>query len=513
MYWYLRAISEKLTLKVEIYNCLNMRIILIFIGYLGCVALGFSASAALENEAILMAVRDYGIWIAVVALGCLSALGLTLFLAYVLLRSKIRRLLKADGVMTETEMANGLIDLVTTPIGVTNPTPRDRQRAAVVNFSTWLMRRETTQFYFNVTVTVMGGLIGSATLLLLYEQNQKIDEQNRRITLQTDANVTQSVLLEGARRSSNAQELNSLLLDIRAGREVIISECSEEKKSACFKWMHENDARRLFIPDELFQRRIKAFAQRSTPYFTVTPKDRTVEFDERLNSQLDLPFQSPERGRLLEELVRNEFQVTDIDFSYAELDGAELPYAYMPRANLSWATLQDADFQEAHIPDANLRNSDLSRANFSGSFALKARFDGATLETTNFSNSQLPDATMTDGKMGSVIFKSANLMGTRFNRSDLKNSDFRSSNLMGADFRNTNLSGSAFGWSNISEADFRDAQQADIQLNAAWAWEDWPPVGLAPGMQFRLCRYQAGAQRTQKPNDELCRNVIVAPVE
>lgn len=486
-----------------------MRFALQFFLCLAFTTLGFFAKAALENAAIASAIREYGVWVVVLSLALLFTLGIGFLLAFVLIRHRIRRLLKADGEMTEIEIANGLIDLLTSPAGIDNPTSQERQRAAIANFSAWLLRRETTRFYFSVTVTLIGGLIGSATLMLLYEQNQKIDEQNRRITLQTDANVTQSVLLEGARRSANAQELNTLLSDIRAARQTINTACSEEIRKGCLSGQGASDETLLLKPNELLQRRIQTYAQRSTPYFTVQPKNKTVNFDERLNSQLDLPFNSPERGRLFEELIRNGFHVAGIDFSYAALDNAELPEATMSNANLSWASLRNAELPNAHLPNANLISSDLTDANFDTSYALAGRFDYATLENTTLSGSYLVSSSFLSSKLHNVKFDSANLESALFLRSDLQNADFRKANVSGANFNDTNLTGSTFGWANISAAHFGNAIQTDIVLNTAWAWEDQLPIGLALGSKIKLCKHVRGTDRGQKTSDQSCRDYTI----
>lgn len=477
---------------------------------LTCACLGFATKAALENEVIAQTLRDYGVWISIFVIAGLLALGIGLALAYVIIRHRLRKLLNADGPMTEAEIAAGLVDALTSPQGVSDPTPEDRQRAALVNAGTWFMRRQATQFYFNVTVTVMGGLIGAATLFLLYEQNEKIDEQTRRITLQTDANVTQSVLLEGTRRAASAQELNILLGDIRTARATNTRECSDGNDTDCWRWHNqEEDQRRRVLPP-LLQQRAKAFAQRSTPYFTVAPKARNVEFDERLNAQINLPFQSPERGQLFQELGRNAFDVSSIDFGYAALDAAELPDIYMPGVNLGWADLRDVQMQRAHMPDSNMRDADLTGADFDGAFGPQTRFDNATLAFANLHDAYLIGAVMASGDLQGVRLNSADLLGARINDANLVGSDLRNANLMRVNFRDSDLSDAALGWAHISETDFRGAKQTGMTLITAWAWEDTPPLGLGPGLELQLCTHSSGMGRMSKPDTSACRSVVVS---
>lgn len=471
--------------------------------------LGFSTKALLENAVIFDAVHSYGGWFALIVLAGLSILGLSILVGYFLILRKIKILLKTDEPLTEGEIAEGLIDLLTSTEGITNPTPRERQRAAFVNMGAWLMRRQATQFYFNATVTVVGGLIGAATLFLLNEQNDKIDEQNRRIILQTDANVTQSVLLEGARRASGAQELSILLSDVRKARNDNSKECNKLDEVDCWRWHNQSqEQKRRFLP-KLLQQRVKAFAQRSTPYFTVTPKARIVEFDERLNKQFDLPFLSPERGQLFQELALNDFDLANIDFAYAALDAADLPGIYMRGVNLNWADLNNVTMSGASLSDANLRNADLSEANFEKVNASAARFDGATLISANFQGAFLLDSALTDANLKNIKLNLANLVGARFRNSNLEGADLRRANLTRADLRNTNLKNAFMGWANISGADFRNSEQSGLHLVTAWAWSDASPKGLDMGLQVKLCTFKNGMKRMKKPSDEVCRDVIV----
>lgn len=478
---------------------------------LGFTSLGFFAKSVIDNATLATALHEYGIWIVAFAVASLIALGMVFLIAFALIRYRVKKLLKSDASMSEIDIVTGLVDFVTSPVGVENPTPAERQRAAIVNFGSWLMRREGMQFYLSVTIAVMGGLIGSATLFLLYEQNQKIDEQNRRITLQTDANVTQSVLLESARRSSNVQELNALLVDISNTMESISKDCHDDTDVACIRRQTASNNGRLLIPTENLDRRIKSFVARSTPYFTVTPKDRQVDFDQRLKSQLELPYLSPERGRLFEELVRREFKIEDIDFSYSSLNRVNLPAAKLSYADLNWASFKYSELPKSRLNDANFRQTNLTGANFKGSFAQKTRFDGSIMVGADLSDSKLSAALFTAGDLRDANFNSSIIMEGTFRRANLENADFRKANLMGADFREANLTGASFGWANISQTNFSGIEQSDINISAAWAWEDWQPVGLAPSIQYKICKYMVGEDRMSKPGDQSCRDKIIRP--
>lgn len=379
-----------------------------------CIAVGFTIKAALDNDAIAKFFSDYAFWIAVAALAGLLGLGATLLLGYLYARQRLRKLLTTDGVLSAAQIAEGLVDMFTTPEGVSNPTNADRQRAALINAGTWLMRRQAAQFYFNVTVTVMGGLIGTATLFLLYEQNQKIDLQNEKITLQTDADITESVLLEGTRRAALASDMSTLFQDIRAASTKLNvqnpkSKCigpQLETPLACWLWAHDDrPGNAVFIPSAEMRARIVAFAQRSTPYRLAVTRPGVLEFDTRLREQFEFPSLSPERGQLFETLTLNKVYTGSYRLDFAQLTGADLRKRSMQDAKLAGAHLREANLSDSNLAFAVLQSADLTQAVFDraylrgsklrGVLALSARFRSANLDGVVLNSAWMTDSDMT----------------------------------------------------------------------------------------------------------------------
>lgn len=434
---------------------------------LACAVGGFAAKTGLENEKIAQFFRDHGSWIIVTAVAGLLLLGATLGLGYVYARSRLQKLLKVDTPLTEMQIAEGVVDILSSPEGITNPTPQDRRRAAVVNAATWLMRRQASQFYFNVTVTVMGGLIGTATLILLYEQNLKIElqtakveEQNRRLTLQTDANIVQSVLLEGARRTSFAGEMTALLTDIRtviAAKDIRNDQnwCSVERPVVdCWVITPSENGPLFHLSDDLTSR-ISAFIQRSTPYRLAVSGDQPLDFEKKISEQFRFPNLSPERGALFETLVLNRVYTPDFDFSYASLGGTDL---------------SESSMFNARLPDANLEDANLSGAKMKSAWLMGARLNRANLFGAN-----LTEAILTRAKLGQSDLRAANLTNANLTGANLASATLGATNLTGANLSGADISGTILATKSI----FYDV----------WAWADLPPKGWPQNIVITLCEF------------------------
>ena len=179
----------------------------------------------------------------------LVTFGLTLFIAYLWLK---RILIGSTGhALTEPEYVEEVIETITNPYKLQDPSNNDRMKGLASNGLLWFMRRSASNFYFNIVVTVVGGIVGIATLTLLSEQNKIIGIQNERLALQTDANITESVLLEGTRRASLSRDLFELLADIRTTVEEIDNNeenghCPVSKIGNCWDWRSENKIVKTF---------------------------------------------------------------------------------------------------------------------------------------------------------------------------------------------------------------------------------------------------------------------------
>lgn len=370
------------------------------------VVIGAVLSAVIGSDAI-----GAGIWaafpqIVITALSIMLLVIVACWAAYFLLRRWSRGLLRTDTEMTEVQIIDGLVDHFTTPDGVANPTPDDRRRAALVNLGLWLARREAVQFSFNATVTVVGGLVGAATLFLLYEQNRKLDLQNERLVLQTDANIAESILLEGTRRASLADEVDSLIDAIAVEVNATSDQCDDQiTNRPC--WDLGSKDRRLVRLSRRLDARIVAFSRRSGPYRIAIPLVAELDFDAPLREQYNFQNTSPERGRVLQALLEQKVFV-DGNFDAAYMAGVTLRDTEVASASLSTVDFDGASFVNSVFFSSNLSgayftNTHMTEVNFSLSNLGKASFDGAFLRNVNFSGAYV----------GGASFKGANVISDK----------------------------------------------------------------------------------------------------
>ena len=440
---------------------------------LTCVALGAALKASFDTDEIAALAKALAPRVIAVLLAGLLLVLVGVWAGVLLARRWARKALQADTNMTEAEIITGLVDHFTTPEGVPDPTPEERKRAAMVNLGLWLARRAAVQFSFNAMITVVGGLVGAATLFLLYEQNVKLDEQNRRISLQTDANITQSVLLEGARRASLSADAANLFEAIRNVPEQIEERCpngaAQWDNVNCWEWRpgYKDLIKRYYVPSDL-KFRIISFAQRNTPYRLAVSQGAALDFEAPLRDQFQFPDLSPERGQLLETLALSQVYVGAIDFSSAQLVGAELTLRDMitvllPKADLRNARLNDADMRAADLLDATLAGARMERINLEGARLQNADLQGAWITQANLQRA----------------------------------------NLLNADLRGTNLAGTNFSQAMISGANFEGARTfSNTDFTDVWAWSDQPPIGFSGNVDVLLCDYPGGTWfRGTKPRD------------
>ena len=134
--------------------------------------------------------------------------------------------------------------------------------------------------------------------------------------------------------------------------------------------------------------------------------------------------------------------LTKANFTMADLSGANLSGASFTMGNLSGANLTEANFTMADFSGADLIKANLSRANLTDANLLEARLIGATLDRANLSRSNLIGATLDRANLSG-----ANLIGAKLDRANLSGA-----NLSGADFSGAKLHESLFNNVDLSTA-------------------------------------------------------------
>lgn len=115
-----------------------------------------------------------------------------------------------------------------------------------------------------------------------------------------------------------------------------------------------------------------------------------------------------------------------VNFAMSRLEGTELSYSILVRADLSGVHLAKANLSWANLQLANLEGADLKDANLNGTDLRGARLKGANLEGVN-----LEDA----------ILKYTNLKDVDLSGANLQDADFNGANLKGANLTDANLKG------------------------------------------------------------------------
>jgi hypothetical protein len=97
----------------------------------------------------------------------------------------------------------------------------------------------------------------------------------------------------------------------------------------------------------------------------------------------------------------------------ADLTGADLTDAYLPRAYLTDAYLTGADLTDAYLPRANLTDANLADANLAGANLTDAYLTGADLTRANLTGADLTGADLTGADLTGADLTDAYLTGAR----------------------------------------------------------------------------------------------------
>jgi len=236
---------------------------------------------------------------------------------------------------------------------------------------------------------VLGFLLALIPVVLLWQQNQKIDEQTKLFEKQNEKIDNQIQLAESNRRGALILMMSN-----------IMDKVDEELKDR-----ERQDSSRV-LSQQLIGR-IAAISQSFRPY-------RFWQDSILIENPL-----SPERGQLLLALVNSNLSHNTYEKLYQE------------------TTFQEAYLEGVNLINANLYGAKLSGANLMGAHLLKANLIGADLREVNFKMATLSGASLVG----------ANLMNAYLDRAY-----FGTANLMGANLRGTNLVGNDFSRVNLKSA-------------------------------------------------------------
>ncbi|WP_371168810.1 pentapeptide repeat-containing protein [Aliiroseovarius sp. 2305UL8-7] len=438
--------------------------------------IGLTIGSSIHSGEISEFYVEYGGLVLVTVITILLIVAVILYVGVSIARSRLQFFSGEDDELSEDQTAASLVDLFNPKSTFAEKTRLEVLRKVSVSLIGWLLKKEAARLYFGFSAAVLGGMIGVATVMLLAEQNRKLERQNERILLQTDANIAQTILLEGVRRASANEEFLELLSEINSAASSELEECTSHRNAyddaardqPC--WMNDGirgDQRRyVFLTPEL-NARIDQFARRSEPYMVALPQSRTIDFDLPLRGQFRFVFLSPERGQLFEALIQNDVRIRSGDYSFAQLDGSDLSGAYVTGANLSSASLIEAQLHRAIFASVDFSLADLTGAYVGEAYVHDSSFAGGLLTEANFHGSTI----------GLGRFKGADMRRVNFSYSDIGESDFAEAQLDDASFSGVHF----------LLTDFSDASVEATDWSDAWAWSDEAPIGLQSPPPLYLC--------------------------
>ncbi len=228
---------------------------------------------------------------------------------------------------------------------------------------------------FEKISSILTIIFGGITIWLLFNQNDLISNQNKRIDQQT-------YLVEAQRRSSLVFLMGNIFDEVN-------NELRED---------YGKDSIRNLSPQLIG--RIIALSHSLRPYRFLVGNELT-----------DKEY-SPERGQLLLALLSSSIAIETLDLIYKKanfsdtyLDGVNLDYAHLNLVKLKGAFLCNSELKYAKLNGADLRDANLYEVNFYGSelkYAklykanmIRSELDSVDFRHANFSNVNIDSATIT----------------------------------------------------------------------------------------------------------------------
>ncbi|MCL9815283.1 pentapeptide repeat-containing protein [Natranaeroarchaeum aerophilus] len=156
---------------------------------------------------------------------------------------------------------------------------------------------------------------------------------------------------------------------------------------------------------------------------------------------------------------------SDLDFSDAQLPGANFSNSSLRSVSFEGALLKEAKFVESDLNSAEFTNgADLTSANFTGSNCLRTNFSKSTIEFTDFNNAIIIGANLSYVKGSRSEFIDAEIVDADFFQSDLKNVDFAGAEIRECRFQASDLSGAKFPGATLNESSLVDTNLTETRL-------------------------------------------------
>jgi len=265
-------------------------------------------------------------------------------------------------------------------------------------------------------IGIIALLIAFIPIILLFQQNQKIDHQNDLITNQNTRLGQQTNLQEAGRRSSLVFLFSNVL-------------------DAIDKELREDDNNIRDLSPQLVGR-IISISKALKPY-------RYLENDTLIPKPL-----SPERGHLLVSILSSELGKETLskifrsaDFSYSDLRHSSFFNTDMANIRLSHSNFEGSFFHFKSIRDCMFDHANMKKVIFIGDLITGCYFGNTILtegqfkcnrmSLCHFDSTQLNEASLEDIKFKMTSFENANLMNAKFKNSSFITTNFEFANLNG----------------------------------------------------------------------------------
>lgn len=475
---------------------------------------GFGLKSAFETKEIAHFVSNFGLVIVVVALAILLFVAIT-FVLSILVQSR-----RSDTRVLANFMAwfEARIGASTAPKAIANQTP-------LTDLAMFLANRQKGQFYLNLTVSLVSGLLGAATLFTLYQQNAP---NNREITLAPVKPSISAIVPVPAPAPPEpalapASRLATVFQDVHQIEEALTFVTFDSRIDCPVKndvppsncWVRTSeDTRDVFLLPAALRRDVADFLDARSNTETGSAPDAVAQM---------------EQGRILRVLARNRISPIGLVFQSAhapssdlsdarlaslvapnsDLTNAKLKGAFLANADLSGSAVSNAYFFESHLVEANLSGVRGDRMYVSAADLTKSDFRNAQLTNLRAIGSTLTKARFDDAILHKAQMKNVTAQGAHFSHVDLSNASLVGGNYENSVFlksilRQADLSSAKFSGANISGADFSDANIGDADFTNAWTWSDMQPIGLPSNIDFATCRFDDAVSRTVSQRPSLC---------
>ena len=169
--------------------------------------------------------------------------------------------------------------------------------------------------------------------------------------------------------------------------------------------------------------------------------------------------------------------LTETNFSKADLFDAQLSNASLSKANLRKASLIGADLDNTYLDAADLREATLVGANLSGAAfcsSVCADMTDADLHSANLTSASLSGANLTKATLCSDTFFMETATGrtygggcARLRNAELTGANLSAVDLSEVDLRGANLTGANLSKANLSNANLTGAHLTKVKLDGA----------------------------------------------